>query len=104
MKIKTADLTGPALNWAVRKTLHPGSSSEYVEARDNYSTCWNKGGPIIEQERIGLTYSDSIPCWYATSQQGRRFLRLGDTPLIAAMRCVVASRLGDEVDIPEELA
>jgi hypothetical protein len=28
---------------------------------------------------------------------------LGPTPLIAAMRCYVASKLGDEVDIPEEL-
>jgi hypothetical protein len=27
----------------------------------------------------------------------------GPTPLIAAMRCYVASRLGDEVDVPEEL-
>ena len=28
----------------------------------------------------------------------------GPTPLIAAMRCFVASRLGDEVDVPDELA
>lgn len=27
----------------------------------------------------------------------------GPTPLIAAMRCFVASKLGDEVEIPEEL-
>jgi hypothetical protein len=27
----------------------------------------------------------------------------GPTPLIAAMRCYVASKLGDEIDIPEEL-
>ena len=27
----------------------------------------------------------------------------GPTPLIAAMRCFVASRLGEEVDMPEEL-
>jgi len=27
----------------------------------------------------------------------------GTTPLIAAMRCYVASKLGDEVDIPTEL-
>ena len=26
-----------------------------------------------------------------------------ETPLVAAMRCYVASKLGDEVDIPEEL-
>lgn len=28
---------------------------------------------------------------------------IGPTPLIAAMRCFVASRLGDEIEIPEEL-
>ena len=28
----------------------------------------------------------------------------GPTPLIAAMRCYVASKLGDEIEIPEELA
>ena len=27
----------------------------------------------------------------------------GPTPLVAAMRCYVASRLGDEVEISEEL-
>jgi hypothetical protein len=27
----------------------------------------------------------------------------GHTPLIAAMRCYVASKLGDEVEIPQEL-
>ena len=27
----------------------------------------------------------------------------GPTPLIAAMRCYVASKLGDEVEVPEEL-
>jgi hypothetical protein len=27
----------------------------------------------------------------------------GPTPLIAAMRCYVASKLGDTVEIPEEL-
>ena len=28
---------------------------------------------------------------------------IGPTPLIAAMRCFVASHLGDEVNVPEEL-
>ena len=27
----------------------------------------------------------------------------GTTPLVAAMRCYVASKLGDEVDVPVEL-
>lgn len=28
---------------------------------------------------------------------------IGPTPLIAAMRCYVASKLGDNVEIPEKL-
>jgi hypothetical protein len=31
------------------------------------------------------------------------YLMFGPTPLIAAMRCYVASKLGDEIEIPEEL-
>jgi len=27
----------------------------------------------------------------------------GPTPLIAAMRCYVASKMGDEIDVPTEL-
>ena len=28
---------------------------------------------------------------------------IGPTPLVATMRCYVASKLGDEVDVPDEL-
>jgi hypothetical protein len=109
MKIKTSDLTGPALDWAVRKTLRLGSSNEYVEARDNYSTCWNKGGPIIEREKIDcIADPNGKDVWrgqlYTSRLQGQRVVRAyGTTPLVAAMRCYVASRLGDEVDVPDEL-
>ena len=114
MKIKTQDLTGPALNWAVRKTLHPGSSNEYVEARGNYSTCWNKGGPIIERERIKVA-PNLGGSWHGQMRHEKEHPLVdkpvlagwtnkhGPTPLIAAMRCFVASRLGDEVDVPGEL-
>lgn len=114
--MKTSELTGAALDWAVAKCeghnvfikrapvqvmyTPKGKRSWYIYTP---STNWAQGGPIIEREKIGLTYSDSIPCWYATSQQGKRFLRLGETPLIAAMRCHVASNMGNEVNIPEEL-
>jgi hypothetical protein len=40
--------------------------------------------------------------WAASVDKGRNEFR-GRTPLIAAMRCYVASKLGDEVEIPEEL-
>lgn len=99
MRIKTNELTGPALNWAVRYALNERKPIDYVDARDNFSTCWNKGGPIIEREDIDLT--KLCPgTWRATNTE---HWFNGPTPLIAAMRCYVASCLGDEVDVPEEL-
>lgn len=107
--IKTAELIGTLLNWAVNKCELGRDPLDYVEARDNYSTSWNKGGPIIERELIEITpdLSDRVVIWFAeiwpdiskpcTARSD------GTTPLIAAMRCYVASKLCDEVEIPEEL-
>lgn len=109
MKIRTHDLTGPALDWAVAKCEGvnfelPESFQDYHDCgRFNYSKSWEQGGPIIEGERINLL---NWTCdWDASMTSGPRASRRvnGDTPLIAAMRCYVASNLGDEVEIPEEL-
>jgi hypothetical protein len=89
------------------------------------STNWAQGGPIIEREGIGILFDGGSACrkasWFATpddqsistSYEGECFDPAfmvsedagvyGPTPLIAAMRCYVASKLGDEVEIPEEL-
>lgn len=107
MKIKTQDLTGTALDWAVAMELNL-NEEDYVEI-DNlygplwrgpeYSTDWAHGGPIIEQQGIALyLYGDYQ--WNA-HVGGRE--SVGPTPLIAAMRCFVASHLGDEIEVPEEL-
>ena len=111
MKIKTQDLTGPALDWAVftltRKDRftwyldHEGRfMQEHGEASSQFSpsTLWQEGGPIIEREGIDI-YQSGV--WVA--EIGGNHTTEGPTPLIAAMRCFVASKLGDTVDIPEEL-
>ena len=136
MKIKTADLTGPALDWAVAQCegLNPNSDpkvrrqyvgySGFAEANGfgcaikHYSTSWDKGGPLIERKGINLfkhnKLSGSQPDTWCAHQVVPRpnlegsfnscALALdGPTPLIAAMRCYVASRLGVEVDVPDEL-
>lgn len=103
MKIKTEDLTGPALNWAAGQALK--LPAPYWDERGccaPYSTDWSKGGPIIEREKMQLTYSDGAD-WGAYIWTGQNFAGWGPTPLVAAMRCFVASRLGDEVDVPDEL-
>lgn len=104
MKIKINALTGAALNWAVRQAEGP-NLKDYVEARDNFSTCWNKGGPIIERERISVDWMARM-VWdariYVPDEEP--WQADGETMLVAAMRCYVASKLGDEVEVPNELA
>ena len=117
-KIKTSELTGAALDWAVAKCeegeelakgWHPhtwerGGQRELRAVPYAPSTDWAQGGPIIEQEAI--TVSQGSPVlgleWMACDR-GSSCIQHGPTYLIAAMRCYVASKLGDEVDVPEEL-
>jgi hypothetical protein len=118
MKIKTAELTGAALDWAVAKCA--GVKVEKIRELSlwssaswhKYSTNWSQGGPIIERERICIHQRMGETAWwadYANPQvkpdgTGHRFLfKQAPTPLIAAMRCYVASKLGDEIDLPKEL-
>lgn len=116
--MKTAELTGAALDWAVAKCegidtfpyALPGGFALYSP-----STAWKDGGPLIEREGLGVTQHNNIPDrpdnrWQCVKYQGGMLLgnakplcAFGPTPLIAAMRCYVASKLGDEVEIPEEL-
>jgi hypothetical protein len=55
--------------------------------------------PIIEGERMHI-YAG--PQWTASIRPGQ--FMYGRTSLIAAARCYVASKLGDTVEVPEELA
>lgn len=124
MKVKTADLIGSALDWAVAQCEWGNkfaNSTDLVQVarRQGYSTNWAQSGPIIEREGINLSvdYQDDwlttdmvqigwkANLWNNSVPGTAGFLQwaYGPTPLIAAMRCFVASRLGDEVDIPEEL-
>jgi hypothetical protein len=98
--MKTSELTGAALDWAVAKADGYPDEDILVDCDYwNYSTDWRLGGSIIEREGIALyLYSDSE--WNAHIG-GRE--SVGPTPLIAAMRCYVASKLGEEVDLPVEI-
>ncbi len=109
--MKTSELIGPALDWAVAKcrVTNPIAEFDYffIKNHENghghYSTDWSQGGPIIEREKIELSIDCAeVFCWWAQHQLSDS-MEHGHTPLIAAMRCYVASKLGDEVEIPEEL-
>lgn len=122
--MKTSELTGAALDWAVAKCEGKADQPGEVTRIAGQLWCWEdgermrylpsdnwaQGGPIIEREGMclsiqnddhGNTYSGKARWW---AQMGcRTRTAYGPTPLIAAMRCYVASKLGDTVDIPEEL-
>ncbi len=70
-----------------------------------YSTDWAQGGPIIYQARIQLQIdasgNDFAVIWKKNIGYGPRID--GPTPLIAGMRCYVASEMGDEIEVPDEL-
>lgn len=107
--MKTSELTGPALDWAVAKCegFKPHAAASLV-IMESYtpSTNWAQGGPIIEREKLSLAAPNPIDnTWCAMTNMypvsGHK--ANGPTTLVAAMRCYVASKLGDEVEIPEEL-
>jgi hypothetical protein len=64
------------------------------------SSDWAQGGPILDRERINLR-DDGGDQWAA--DDSIRAATYGLTPLVAAMRCYVASKLGETVNVPEEL-
>lgn len=112
MKIKISELTGCALDREVAKC--EGRPSWMM----GFSTEWEKGGPIIEREKLGIWWATHVVDeegneygnhWYCetgcTDENANETYcnAIGPTPLIAAMRCYVASKLGAECDIPDEL-
>ena len=119
MLVKVAELIGPALDWAVAKCedkngiLHDdgitrciviAAPSGVYKGRYTPTVNWAQGGPIIEREKIGtdfLVHRFRGPVWYVRIGGGD--CMYGPTPLIAAMRCLVASKLGTEIEIPNSL-
>ena len=117
MKIKTSELTDVALDWAVAKaqgrtpTFNMNShgrvwhgwwlatGGEY-ERMPNYSNDWAQAGPILEREGISICRMTSD--WSAAYNPSGA-TQDGPTPLIAVMRCFCCSKLGDTVEVPEEL-
>lgn len=114
---KVSQASGPALDWMVAKALGFGPFSDGIswliddlgvyKQVPRYSTDWSQGGPIIEQEG-GTLWATVAAGWrckarydYAKDAEGPTLI--GPTALTAAMRCFVVSRLGDVVEIPEEL-
>lgn len=130
MKVKTSELVGLPLNWAVAKSENYDDQLRVFldELRDygrtqvhddewTYyapSTDWAQGGRIAECNDIGFLPTEKhrggqAKAFVYTPSQHDLCLEdacshtcFGPTPLIAVCRCFVASKLGDEVDIPDD--
>lgn len=114
--IKVSEATDIQLDWLVAKALDldvyiPAyADSPWLMVRSgtfdyrcpDFSTDWSDGGPIIEQEGILLHVDEYKTEWMACRWGWQRQAH-GPTPLIAAMRCFSASKLGEEVEVPDEL-
>ena len=62
------------------------------------STEWARGGPLIEEYKVELEFEDACVGSIFDAPMDRWVIRCGGTPLIAAMRCIVASKYGEEVE------
>ena len=118
--IKVAEATHAQLDWLVAKILHgiprgmsclrvvrgrpevltDGGNPMGTRRLTNYSTDWSQGGPIIEREKISVV--EGMDGDWQAGMRPYKF-RYGPTPLIAAMRCYVVSKMGDTAEVPEEL-
>jgi hypothetical protein len=94
--MKTSELSGAALNWAVAK-CEEFDNGDWLP---DYSTDWAAGGTIIEREGIAVWQFDDVT-WRAIARYAVPDPIEGATPLVAAMRAYVTSKLGDEVQLPE---
>lgn len=112
-KIKTSELKEKTLTWAVAtaEDLNPrivtlGTGAVDIAYSGNQMMPfdhWSQGGPIIEQNQLAIDYDCAEGGRWWAAHMATDTHECGPTPLIAAMRCYVASKLGDEVEIPEEL-
>jgi hypothetical protein len=120
MKIKVSELSGVVLDWAVAKAAEvavfvldaDNPDGKWQTQRAGYphgpwwpSQDWSQGGPLISDlgKRIGLELRISENS-ASFIQSGLRIGYTASNVLIAACRAIVAAKLGDEVDVPEDLA
>ncbi len=99
--VAVAEGHDPSVSWGRTCYLHKSNKSpvypQYME--------WEDAGPIIEREKVCLVYKPYIREWYAKTTGTIDYvlvvtIRWAYSPIVAAMRCFVASKLGAEVEIP----
>lgn len=119
--IKVSEATNIQLDWLVAKCegrslpvrqiagtpirvdVSPAESTVFAPSTD-----WSQAGPILEREGMGVwmyqwnEQGEPERGWYAEDKDGDH-VRKGPTSLVATMRCFVSSKLGETVEVPDEL-
>ena len=124
IEVKTADLVGEALGWAVGKAeglnlelvppqygnpwrvfaRYQGQAIEHTK-RYNPWEDWALGGRLIEERMVSLhcpQSTDDVWAGWVITNKGE-FCQAGENALIAACRAIVSARFGDTVQVPKEL-
>lgn len=122
--VKISELIGAALDWAVAKCEGHESRCAWMLEKDgyiawqNYEQAWGNPIPkystdggvaiqIIEREGISVEFNKvpfkSLWIAYKLEPSEEDEPQGGSTFLIAAMRCYVASKLGNTVEVPDDL-
>lgn len=110
-KIQVSTATTSQLDWLVMKCLGYVRTEHWAP---QFCMDWSQMGPIIEREKINLEWWHMPQEWHACMNErlqydGGEFVEGSDyhvhgpTPLIAAARCYVTSKLGETVLVPDEL-
>lgn len=123
-KINVSEATNNQLDWLVAEakqisqfidhdgTVHDAELIEFgcdVGTALNYTTNPTLMHPVIERETISTVHRHRRPPhpegdrWNAVVLSSNKRGWYGQTPLIAAARCLVATKLGEVVEVPEEL-
>lgn len=124
IEVKTCDLQGEALGWAVGKAegldvllappqygnpwrvfaRYQGQAIEHTK-RFNPWEDWGLGGPLLDKHNVSLhcpQHDDDL--WAAwITRCGKDVAQGAERALWAACRAIVAHKLGDTVQMPKEL-
>ena len=124
MKFKTDSLSGRELHYCVALALgkSTGKTEYYLEwflsrlrgfISYEPSRDWSQGGVLVDLEKLTVTFHTEINKWVAATQLPSKYDQAtgtyfpngscGDTALEAICRAYVNIKLGDVVEIPENL-
>lgn len=122
IEVKTSELVGPALDWAVAKAEghkvdiadpeygnghRPFIIQGLMHIRFRPSTDWSQGGPLIQKYQMDFCCEHPETIGSALCDENGMYIddrmTFGKTHLIAACRALAWHKLGDTVQVPAEL-